>query len=82
MNRTKMFMNRFVFNSKLNKKRFEINHTKIFKNKNKNKIYQMVRVNHYHAATYPPQNDGNKPPNWRLFIIAAIAFYSVNNFKK
>ena len=78
MNRIKMFMNRFVFNSKLNREKFEINKKKTTKKHHKN--YKMIRVNHYH--TFPPQNDGNEPPDWRLFVVAALAFYSINKFKR
>jgi hypothetical protein len=75
-------MNRFVFNSKLNREKFEINKKKIFK---KDKNYQMIRVHNYH--TFHPYNDNNdnndnKPPDWKLFLIAAFGFYTINRFKK
>jgi len=75
MNLTKMFLNRNIFNSKLNREKFQKNKM-TYCIKHKSNSYQLNHIRNYHS--YQPENDGNEPPDWKLFAMAALGLYIIN----
>jgi hypothetical protein len=79
MNRIKIMMNRNFFNSKLNREKLLKNKI-MYCLKYKSNNYLLNNVRNYHS--YNPQNDENEPPNWKLFAIAALGIYIINNYRR
>lgn len=89
MNRIQIHLNRFVYNSKLNKEIFIINKNKInwLSNKKNYPKCKATQVRKYHTTRQKTNNkDPNGPkPDWILFILSCITAYSVikiNSIKK
>jgi len=65
INRTQLFMNKIVFNGKLNREKFIINKKKFKSN--------MIMKRQYHMNTDPPEPG----PDWNLMALFALVGFCV-----
>ena len=65
INRTQLFMNKIVFNGKLNREKFIINKKKFKAN--------MIMKRQYHMNTDPPEPG----PDWNLMALFALVGFCV-----
>lgn len=65
MHRTQLFMNKIVFNGKLNREKFIINKKKFKAN--------MIMKRQYHMNTDPPEPG----PDWNLMALLALVGFCV-----